>query len=203
MDDSSLTRVEVPVLTGKVVNNTIHDEFTINRNTFVLDIQVHNFQNVPTSEKSRVRHAVAAAKIFRCPAGQYKSGVYFDSPHEIYVKPESSRIRVYVYDFAQLLTLNDLLLLRMLVPGADQISTGSLPLYSAPSTRNVTVLVIDLLTEEEITRRERDRDSENAGVTGSSTEAKPLLTSNEERPKLKEVGSNESTGQRKRIFGIF
>lgn len=162
MDSDSIRRLEEPSLRGKTTDDRICAIFDVNGNRFELDMHVYNLKKVPKIELERVRNAVAAIKILKCPAGQYSSSsVLFDSPEEIYVLPESSRIRIYAYEWGQPISLKDMILLKGLVPRADDVQVCALPKFTSYGTI-VTTLVLDIATEQEITRR--NRENEQAAV---------------------------------------
>lgn len=213
-----LTVDEPPVLSGKARISSVIGTFDINGNRFVLEKDVHNLPRVPKAERERVNYAVAALMILRCPRGQYARNIVFDAPEEFYVQPESNRIRIFAYNWGQPISDQDLMLLRSLVPRSDSVCVAAMPLYSAPAER-VTTLILDLLTEQEVTRRASNAEplfaslsSAAAAAASSSVSSVPIPTpsplssateSGTRLPMLRpEEESEEGDSKRKRRWGF-
>lgn len=209
----SLHEDKPPVLSGKSTVSSVIGSFEINGNRFILDKEVHNLPRVPKAELERVRYAVAALMIFRCPYAQYSQSAVFDTPDELYVAPESNRIRIYAYNWGQLFSYSEQMKLKMLVPRADEIWSGAMPLYSSPGLP-VTTLILDLLTEQEVTRRAASESDAPSGAASAGaaviSSSMSLASSNStgggtDTPKCKPLDreSDSGDGGRKRRWGWF
>ena len=178
---------EPPVLSGRSVVSSVVGAFEINGNRFKIDREVHNLPRVPKAERERVNYAVASLMILRCPRGQYGRDSVFDTPDEFYVLPETGRVRIYAYNWGEPLGDHDLLLLRSLVPRSDRIYVCAMPLYSAPAER-VTTLILDLLTDQEVTRRTAE--AENAFFLSSSSSSSSSSAAGATSPLVSSSGAS-------------